>query len=140
MGERTPSSGDTVRAGQDVKEIPLTIDDAIRDLLDVSTDIQSVAVLDDADTVVAAGPGPVAADAAGAVTLLWDAAARRAATCGDAPLDHAIVPGESGSVAIVAAHGHRIVAVTGLQPAVGLLLFDLRTCLGDAYPVEDGPR
>ena len=35
------------------------------------------------------------------------------------------------------AHGGRIVAVTGPRPAVGLLLFDLRTCLGDAFAEED---
>ena len=48
-----------------------------------------------------------------------------------------VVPGAAGAVAVVAAHGHRIAALTGPDPAVGLLLFDLRTCLTDAYPPED---
>ena len=44
----------------------------------------------------------------------------------------------AGAVAVVAAHGHRIAALTGPDPAVGLLLFDLRTCLGDAFAAEGG--
>jgi hypothetical protein len=38
---------------------------------------------------------------------------------------------------VLQADGHRIAAVTGAQPAVGLLLFDLRTCLSDAFAVEE---
>jgi hypothetical protein len=44
----------------------------------------------------------------------------------------------NGAVAMLAAHGRRIAAVTGPRPAVGLLLFDLRTCLGDAFAEEEG--
>jgi hypothetical protein len=51
-------------------------------------------------------------------------------------LDHVVVPIPDGAVAVVAAHGHRAVAVTGPRPAVALLLFDLRTCLTDAYAAE----
>ncbi len=43
------------------------------------------------------------------------------------------MPLADGAVAAVEAHGHRAVAVTGPRPAVALLLFDLRTCLGDAF-------
>ncbi|MFA4966477.1 MAG: hypothetical protein WC709_12710, partial [Thermoleophilia bacterium] len=65
------------------------------------------------------------------------AAAARAAGLGDAGLDHIIVHEGAGAVAMVAAHGRRIAAVTGPRPAVGLLLFDLRTCLSDAFAEEE---
>jgi hypothetical protein len=116
----------------------MTIGEAIRDLLDVSTDIRSVAVLDEAGSLVAAGPG--AGAAAASVAALWDAAAGRAAAHAGAPLDHVVVPDETGVVAVVSAHGHRIAALTGPRPALGLLLFDLRTCLGDAFGAEEGPQ
>ena len=74
--------------------------------------------------------GPETAEAAG---LLWDAASRRAAESGDGGLEHVVVPVAGGVVAVVEAHGHRAVAFTGPRPAVALLLFDLRTCLGDAF-------
>jgi predicted regulator of Ras-like GTPase activity (Roadblock/LC7/MglB family) len=119
-------------------EDALTIDEAIRDLLDVSTDIAAVAILDASGAVVACGPGAADERTAEAVGLLWDAASRRAAESGDGGLEHVVVPVAGGVVAVVEAHGHRAVAVTGPRPAVALLLFDLRTCLGDAFgAVED---
>ena len=116
----------------------MTTDEAIRDLLNVSTDIQSVAVLSPEGTVAAAGPGAVAADLAATCGRLWEAAAERAAALGESPLDHVVVQDANGAVALLAARGRRIVAVTGPRPAVGLLLFDLRTCLGDAFAAEEG--
>ncbi len=83
--------------------------------------------------MVAAGPAAAGERASEAVSLLWDAASRRAGQAGDAGLEHVVVPLADGVVAAVEAHGHRAVAVTGPRPAVALLLFDLRTCLGDAF-------
>jgi len=111
----------------------LTIDEAIRDLLDVSTDITSIAVVDAFGTIAGAGPAAAGERAAEAISLLWEAAGRRAAQAGDAGLEHVVVPVADGVVVAVEAHGHRAVAVTGPRPAVALLLFDLRTCLGDAF-------
>ena len=103
----------------------------------MSTDITAVAVLDASDAVVACGPGAAAQETAEATVLLWDAAGRLA---GDDGLEHVVVPVAGGVVAVVAAHGHRAVAVTGPRPAVALLLFDLRTCLGDAFAAtEEAP-
>ena len=85
-------------------------------------------------TVLAAGPGAAGERAAEADRLLWDAAEppRRAARRGRArPRRRAAAP--TASSPSVEAHGHRAVAVTGPRPAVALLLFDLRTCLGDAF-------
>ena len=116
----------------------MTIDEAIRDLLNVSTDIQGVAVLGPEGEIVAAGPAAAAADMASSAVRLWEAAVERAGALGGSPLDHAVVQDAHGAVAVLAARGRRIAAVTGPRPAVGLLLFDLRTCLGDAFVDEEG--
>ena len=92
-----------------------------------------MAVVDASGAVIAAGPAAAGGRASQAIGLLWDAASRRAGQAGDAGLEHVVVPLGDGVVAAVEAHGHRAVAVTGPRPAVSLLLFDLRTCLGDAF-------
>lgn len=139
-GERTAPRGDTVRAHLNCREDVLTIDEAIRDLLDVSTDITSVVVVDAHGDVVAAGPGAAGTDVSAAIERLWDAASRRASQLGEAGLKHLVVPVAGGTVAVVAAHGRRAAAVAGPRPAVALLLFDLRTCLDDAFAAEEGRR
>jgi len=115
----------------------MTADEAIRDLLDISTDVQAVAVLGTDGELLSFGPVAVASDLGAAGTRLWEEAAGQAAASGAAGLDHVVVEDASGAVAVLEAREHRIVAVTGPQPAVGLLLFDLRTCLGDAFPGEE---
>jgi hypothetical protein len=83
--------------------------------------------------VVGAGPAAAGERAPEAIALLWEAASRRAGQAGDAALEHVVVPVMDGVVAAVEAYGHRAVAITGPRPAVALLLFDLRTCLGDVF-------
>lgn len=99
-----------------------------------------MAVIDDAGAVVAAGPGVAGADAAAAGERLWDVARRRAGELGGSGLEHVVVPVSGGAVAVIAAHGRRAAALTGPRPAVALLLFDLRTCLGDAFAEEEGAQ
>ncbi|HTX68154.1 MAG TPA: hypothetical protein VMH50_03280 [Thermoleophilia bacterium] len=106
-------------------------------MLDVSTDVTAVAVLDEGGAVVASGPGAVGAELGGAVDGLWEEAVKRAGKVRAAALEHVVVPVDGGAVALVEAHGHRAVAVTGPRPAVALLVFDLRTCLGDAFAAGD---
>lgn len=117
----------------------MTADEAIRDLLDISTDVKGVAVLGTDGELVASGPGAVASDIGTAGTALWDAAAAQALAGGATGLDHVVVEDAAGAVAVVESRSHRIVAVTGPQPAVGLLLFDLQTCLSDAFAGEETP-
>jgi predicted regulator of Ras-like GTPase activity (Roadblock/LC7/MglB family) len=112
-------------------------DEAIRDLLNISTDLRSVAVMGPDGDLLACGPGAGASSLAAAAARLWDAASARATAEGDAALDHIVVQDATGAVAVLQADGHRIAAVTGAQPAVGLLLFDLRTCLSDAFAEEE---
>jgi hypothetical protein len=115
----------------------VNVDEAIRDLLNISTDIRSVAVLGPECETIAWGPGAVSSGLAAAADRLWDAASA-CATATDAALDHIVVHDVDGAVAVLQADGRRIAALTGTHPAVGLLLFDLRTCLSDAFG-EEGP-
>lgn len=113
----------------------MNVDEAIRDLLNFSSDIRGVAVLGEAGGVVAAAPAADAAALQAAAEALWTAAEACAAGLSD-PLEHVVVQDGQGAVAMLREAGRGIVAVTGPKPALGLLLFDLRTCLGDAYPEE----
>ena len=114
----------------------MSVDEAIRELLDISTDVRCVAVLGPGGELLGAGPGAAGVEVGDAAQRLWDAAGRRAAALGEAPLDHVVVQDASGSVAIVGEGERRIVAVTAPDPALGLLLFDLRTCLADTLTEE----
>ena len=114
----------------------MTVDEAIRELLAVSTDIRRIAVLGPGGELLGAGPGAVGAQVGEAATRLWDAAVGRAAALGEAPLEHVVVREEAGSVAVVQEGERRITALTGPDPALGLLLFDLRTCLNDTLTEE----
>jgi predicted regulator of Ras-like GTPase activity (Roadblock/LC7/MglB family) len=114
----------------------MTVDEAISDLLSISTDIRRVAVLGADGEVAAAAPGSAGNDLPAVAGRLWEAAATRAAALAKSPLEYVIVRNAEGAVVVLQREAHRIVAETGPQPAVGLLIFDLRTCLGDAYPVE----
>ena len=116
----------------------MTVDEAIRDLLNVSTDIRGVAVLGPDGEVLAAEPAIPDAGLAVTAARLWDEAVARAAAGSESPLDHVVVHDADGAVAMLSAHGRRIAAVTGPHPALGLLLFDLRTCLGDAVAQGGG--
>ena len=115
----------------------MNVDEAIRDLLNISTDIRSVAVLSPEGETIACGPGAASSGLAAAADRLWEAASASAAAADAAALDHIVVQDAAGAVAVLQADGRRIVALTGAQPAVGLLLFDLRTCLSDAFVEED---
>jgi hypothetical protein len=115
----------------------VTVDEAISDLLSVSTDIRYLAVLDAHGELRGAGPSGAGSGLETAAIRLWEAAAARACALSDAPLEHVVVHDSHGAVAMVEAHGRRIVAVTGLRPAAGLLIFDLRTCLSDAFSGQE---
>ena len=115
----------------------MSVDEAIHDLLNFSTDIRSVAVIDAAGEVLVAAPSAAAAALGSAATGLWGAAEACATGSGRSPLDYVVVQDPEYGVAMVRESERCIVAVTGPKPAVGLLLFDLRTCLTDAYPPED---
>jgi len=134
----------------------MSADEAVRDLLAVSTDIRRVEVIDDSGAVVAGASAAAAAELVEAADRLWRAAAdvahaRRAgagvgdaATAGEAEtagatpdLEHVAVDLGDGAVIVVAAGARRIVAATEADPVLSLALFDLRTCLSDAFADAD---
>jgi len=118
----------------------VTVDEAISDLLGISTDIRCLAVFDAGGALLGAGPGGVAAGAGAAADGLWRSAAEAAAADAGggpgAPLEHVAVDLGDAAVVVLEAGGRRIAAVTAAGPPLGLVLFDLRTCLADAFPAE----
>ena len=116
----------------------MTVDEAIKELLTISTDVRAVAILDADGSLLGAGPGAVSTSVGAAGGDLWEAAARRASAFGGSSLEHLVVDIGGASVAAVESGGRRILALTGPEPPVGLVLFDLRTCLADAFPSAGG--
>ncbi len=86
--------------------------------------------------MLGAGPGAVGADVGSVATRLCQAASRRAEALGDAQLDHVFVRDDTGGVAVVRQGDRTVAALTVPDPALGLLFFDLRTCLTDALTEE----
>jgi hypothetical protein len=119
----------------------VTVDEAISDLLAISTDIRRLAVFDADGALLGAGPAGVAAVADAAADGLWGVAVEAAgADAGDAagaPLEHVAVDLGDAAVVALEAGGRRIVALTAAAPPLGLVLFDLRTCLADAFPAAE---
>lgn len=129
----------------------MTVDEAVRDLLTVSTDIRQVMVVDQG-VALGGAPGRDDVTVVAAVDGLWRAAALAArperatdvgaplesATDGRAQLEHVVVDLDDSTLIVLEAGGRRIVALTAPDPALGLALFDLRTCLADAFP-DAGP-
>ena len=114
----------------------MTVDEALRELLSISTDIRRVAVLDESGALLASGPGAVGASAGEAARSLWEAAARRASSFGDRDARarrrsaRRWCGGGRGGERPPHRRAHRP------RPALGLLLFDLRTCLADTFAEE----
>lgn len=112
----------------------MKVQEALGELLRVSSDVTHAAVLETDGTLVATtGPAPGVAGAAGE---LW-AAAQRAAAEGAGALDQLVCEGPGGATFMVAEGDHRIVAITGRRPVAGLVFYDLRTCLRDAFGQEE---
>lgn len=114
----------------------MTVDEAIRELLNVSTEVRRVVMLGPGGELLGAGPGAVGADVGEPVARLWDAAGRRALALGEAPLDYVVVQDAEGGVVVVQEGERRIAALTTPDPSLGLLLFDLRTCVADTVTQE----
>jgi predicted regulator of Ras-like GTPase activity (Roadblock/LC7/MglB family) len=114
----------------------LTVQEALNELLNVSADIAQAAVLD-AEGCLLGASGLVAEEALGeAAGRLWLTAGRIAERLGKADLDQIEVCSESGAVFVVREGEHSIVALTGSRPVSGLVFYDLRACLHDAFPEE----
>jgi predicted regulator of Ras-like GTPase activity (Roadblock/LC7/MglB family) len=111
---------------------------ALDDLISVSSQLEGAVIVD-------AGGAPVASTFAGgrgeevareALELLA-AADASAAAGGRAELAEVVAHLADGAVFVVRAGGRVVAGVTGADPAVGLVLYDLKTCLRLA---EEAPR
>jgi predicted regulator of Ras-like GTPase activity (Roadblock/LC7/MglB family) len=112
---------------------------ALADLTEISSQIEAAVLFDDQGTVVGSTlSGAQAAEefARSAATLLEDAAAFRS---NDAQLTQLEASTQNGSVFVVRDGSHLIAATTGPSPTVGLVFYDLKSCLRGAAADEVQP-
>jgi predicted regulator of Ras-like GTPase activity (Roadblock/LC7/MglB family) len=101
--------------------------EALSDLTEISTQIEAAVIFDQSGEVA----GSTVADderskrMARSARALLDAAESR----GDGDLAQLEVSLREGSVFVVRHEGQAIAATTGVQPTVGLVFYDLKTCL-----------
>ena len=105
-------------------EGPMTADAALAELLDVSTHLRSVALLD-SDGHVLAELGSVGADSA----AFWDAADAAARQLGRPPVSQCEVGLPDAGIFGVRERGLSAIAVTDTGVTAGLVFYDLRETL-----------
>ena len=109
---------------------------ALSDLTEISSQIEAAVILDaDGSTMAATLDDTRGADLARAANELL-AAARRATGKEPAQLEASTV---SGSVFLVRDGERTIVATTGPEPTVGLVFYDLKSCLR-SVAAEEKPK
>jgi predicted regulator of Ras-like GTPase activity (Roadblock/LC7/MglB family) len=112
----------------------LSVDQALSELLRISVEITHVAILDEnGDVLGSTVPAASVGDVGG---RLWQTTTHIAAAYGEAKLDQLVVDAQGGAVFAVGDGTHVIVALADHRPAVGLIFYDLRACLADAFATE----
>jgi predicted regulator of Ras-like GTPase activity (Roadblock/LC7/MglB family) len=104
-------------------------DQALADLMEISSQIEAAVIFDDQGTIAGAtlaDPNRAAELARRASELLDHASSLRSA---DAPPTQVEVATQEGSVFVVREGKARIVATTAPQPTVGLVFYDLKSAL-----------
>jgi predicted regulator of Ras-like GTPase activity (Roadblock/LC7/MglB family) len=111
---------------------------ALADLTEISSQIRSAVLLAE-DGAVAASTldDERAGQMAEAARALLEAAERTRPSLGPGALTQLEVATLTGSVFVVRDHGRVITAITGPEPTVGLVFYDLKTCLRNA--ADPGP-
>jgi hypothetical protein len=102
---------------------------ALADLTEISSQIEAAVLFDEQGTVVGSTFGDAHAAGAfarSAARLLQDAAAFRSS---DAAVTQLEASTQDGSVFVVRDGSRRIAATTGPSPTVGLVFYDLKSCL-----------
>ncbi len=115
---------------------------ALADLTEVSSQIEGAALAGAGGTVLAStfaetGRGERVVEAA---LPLVGAAERRRSPGGGADLTSVVAVAGDGGVFVVRDGDRMVVAVTGPDPTVGLVLYDLKTCLRLAAEDDSGGR
>jgi predicted regulator of Ras-like GTPase activity (Roadblock/LC7/MglB family) len=105
----------------------MTPAEALSDLTEISTQIEAAVIFDQSGEVAGStiGDDERAKRMARSARALLDAAETR----GDGDLAQLEVSLREGSVFVVRHEGQAIAATTGVQPTVGLVFYDLKTCL-----------
>jgi predicted regulator of Ras-like GTPase activity (Roadblock/LC7/MglB family) len=105
----------------------MTSAEALSDLTEISTQIEAAVIFDQSGEVTGStvGDDERAKRMARSARALLDAAETR----GDGDLAQLEVSLREGSVFVVQHEGQAIAATTGVQPTVGLVFYDLKTCL-----------
>ena len=111
----------------------MTVDEAIRDLLNISTDVRRVVVLGPGGELLGAGPGAVGAEVGEAARPPVGSGRAPRLLARRPPLEHVIVAGRRSVASRSCGRDRRSPPSPAHDPALGLLLFDLRTCLADAF-------
>jgi predicted regulator of Ras-like GTPase activity (Roadblock/LC7/MglB family) len=107
---------------------------ALADLTEISSQIRSAVLLDESGVVAASTfeDEARASRVAEAALELLAAAERTRPGVGPGMLKQLEVATLGGSVFLVRDHGRTIVATTSPEPTVGLVFYDLKTCLKNA--------
>ncbi|HEX9415293.1 MAG TPA: hypothetical protein VF895_01135 [Gaiellaceae bacterium] len=114
---------------------------ALADLKQISSQVREAVIFDEGGTVVAstlADGGTAATMAEGAARLL-EAAAEAAPEGAQRVVQLEAALGD-GSVALVREGDRTIAATTAPEPTIGLVFYDLRTCLRSLGDVEEKPK
>ena len=112
---------------------------ALADLTEISSQIEAAVLFDDQGTVVGStlsGAQAAEAFARSAAELLENTAAFRST---EAHLTQLEASTQNGSVFVVRDGSHLIAATTGPSPTVGLVFYDLKSCLRGAAADEVQP-
>ena len=113
---------------------------ALADLTEISSQIEAAVLFDDQGAVTGStltGAGAAEAFARAAAQLLEDAAAFRSSEPGVTQLEAST---QDGSVFVVRDGSRLIAATTGPSPTVGLVFYDLKSCLRGAGSDEAKPK
>ena len=110
---------------------------ALRELMELSSQITAAVVLDAEGAVLAASPEGVAS-LAGSTQELVAAATELGAEGRD--VTRVEVELDEGAFFVVREGGHTVAAITGPDPTSGLVVYDLRTCAQAIQPPEPKKR
>jgi predicted regulator of Ras-like GTPase activity (Roadblock/LC7/MglB family) len=106
---------------------------ALADLTEISSQIRSAVLLNDDGTIAACTLGDEPAQRmAKAAQALLEAAERTRPGLGPGTLTQLEASTLGGSVFVVRDHGRVIAATTSPEPTVGLVFYDLKSCLRNA--------
>ena len=115
--------------------------EALKDLTEISTQIETAVVLDREGTVLASTlDDERAGRLAGSALELLRAAEEHKAEADGAELVQLDVALRGGSVFLVADADRLITATTGAEPTVGLVFYDLKSCLRGLGEEEAKPK